>query len=98
MKDAEGFSITVKINAQPSDGERCVFVASGRTITFYGFLKAYVESIEETDGHSDDEQTRLPRLTAGQQLRPDSVPASGQDRLQRSQNQVSSPPRATLHK
>ena len=79
MKDAEGLSITVKINAQPGDGERCVFVASGRTITFHGFLKAYVESVEETDGHTDDEQTRLPRLTAGQQLRPESVTASGHE-------------------
>jgi len=79
MKDAEGLSITVKINAQPSDGEQCVFVASGRTITFHGFLKAYVESVEETDGHTDDEQTRLPRLTAGQQLRPESVTASGHE-------------------
>src|SRR3954453_14076811 len=51
MKDAEGFSITVKINARRSDGEPCTFVASGRTITFYGFLKAYVESVEEIDGH-----------------------------------------------
>ena len=57
----------------------CTFVASGRTITFYGFLKAYVESVEETDGHTDDEQTRLPRLTAGQQLRPESVTASGHE-------------------
>jgi len=79
MDDAEGLSITVKINAQPGDGERCVFVASGRTITFYGFLKAYVESVEETDGRTDDEQTRLPRLTAGQQLRPESVTASGHE-------------------
>jgi DNA topoisomerase-1 len=79
MKDAEGLSITVKINAQASDGEPCIFVASGRTITFYGFLKAYVESVEETDGHTDDEQTRLPRLTAGQQLRPESVTASGHE-------------------
>jgi DNA topoisomerase-1 len=79
MKDAEGFSITVKINAQPSDGELCTFVASGRTITFYGFLKAYVESVEETDGHTDDEQTQLPHLTAGQPLRPESVTASGHE-------------------
>ena len=79
MKDAEGFSITVKINAQPSDGELCIFVASGRTITFYGFLKAYVESVEETDGHTDDEQARLPHLTAGQPLRPESVTASGHE-------------------
>jgi DNA topoisomerase I len=79
MKDAEGLSITVKINAQPSDGQRCTFVASGRTITFYGFLKAYVESVEETDGHTDDEQSRLPRLVAGQPLRPESVTASGHE-------------------
>jgi len=79
MKDAEGFSITVNINAQPSAGEPCTFVASGRTITFYGFLKAYVESVEETGGHTDDEQTRLPRLAAGQSLRPESVTASGHE-------------------
>ena len=79
MKDAEGFSITVKINAQPSVGEPCTFVASGRTITFYGFLKAYVESVEESDGHTDDEQTRLPRLASGQSLRPESVTASGHE-------------------
>jgi DNA topoisomerase I len=79
MKDAEGFSITVKINARPSDGELCTFVASGRTITFYGFLKAYVESVEEIDGHTDDEQTQLPHLTAGQPLRPESVTASGHE-------------------
>jgi DNA topoisomerase-1 len=79
MKDAEGRSIIVKINAQPTDGELCTFVASGRTITFHGFLKAYVESVEETDGHTDDEQTRLPHLTAGQVLRPESVTASGHE-------------------
>ena len=79
MKDAEGFSITVKINAQPHEGERCTFVASGRTITFYGFLKAYVESTDEAGGHTDDEQTRLPRLTAGQALRSESVTASGHE-------------------
>jgi DNA topoisomerase I len=79
MKDAEGFSITVKINAQPSDGQLCIFVASGRTITFHGFLKAYVESIEDANGHTDDEQTRLPHLTAGQPLRPETVTASGHE-------------------
>ncbi len=79
MKDAEGLSITVKINAQPSDGQLCTFVASGRTITFHGFLKAYVESVEEIDGHTDDEQTRLPHLTSGQALRPESVTASGHE-------------------
>ena len=99
MKDAEGLSITVRINAsqdalrqaQGADGQAqgtdsqsellddCTFVASGRTITFYGFLKAYVESVEDADGTSDDAQTRLPNLAAGQSLRPESVTASGHE-------------------
>ena len=58
----------------------CTFVASGRTITFYGFLKAYVEAHDESDdAQSDDAQTRLPRLTEGQRLRPESMTASGHD-------------------
>ena len=78
MKDAEGQSITVKINARPGEGEDCTFVASGRTITFHGFLKAYVESHDD-DSASDDAQTRLPQLTEGQSLRPESVTASGHE-------------------
>jgi DNA topoisomerase-1 len=79
MKDAEGLSITVRISARPSQGEVCTFVASGRTITFYGFLKAYVEAVDEADGQSDDSQTRLPNLSQGQSLRAESVTASGHE-------------------
>ncbi len=87
MKDAEGQSITVKIDATPStssgdgdgDGEACTFAATGRTILFHGFLKAYVEAVDEVDGQSDDAQTRLPRLTEGQSLRPDSVTPTGHE-------------------
>ncbi len=95
MKDAEGQTITVRIDARPrrepvegpgadvlrqaQDGG-CTFVASGRTITFAGFLKAYVESIDEaSDGQSDDAQTRLPQLREGQPLRPEQVLASGHE-------------------
>ncbi len=79
MKDAEGRSITVTIDAAPATGEPCTFVASGRTITFHGFLKAYVESFDDTDQAADDAQTRLPNLTEGQPLRPESVTASGHE-------------------
>ncbi|HSU35695.1 MAG TPA: type I DNA topoisomerase, partial [Propionibacteriaceae bacterium] len=89
MKDAEGLSVTIKINATPENAEACTFVASGRTITFYGFLKAYVESLDDAEGQSDgagsgvgqadDAQTRLPNLTQGQSLRPESVTASGHE-------------------
>ncbi len=79
MKDAEGRSITVTISARPSAGEQCTFVASGRTITFHGFLKAYVESFVDADQAADDAQTRLPNMTEGQSLRPDSVTAVGHE-------------------
>ncbi len=52
-----------------SDGRQVVFGASGRTITFPGFLKAYVESIDElAGGESDDAESRLPNLTQGQRV------------------------------
>ncbi|WP_375426613.1 type I DNA topoisomerase [uncultured Friedmanniella sp.] len=78
MKDAEGQSITVRIDATRPAAEVCRFTASGRTITFHGFLKAYVESHDD-DSASDDAQTRLPQLAQGQSLRPDSVTASGHE-------------------
>src|SRR6476469_2406509 len=43
MKDAVGNSVTVKIGGPAADGRDAEFSASGKTITFQGFLKAYVE-------------------------------------------------------
>ncbi|MGI8815628.1 MAG: type I DNA topoisomerase [Pseudonocardia sp.] len=58
--------------AGTAGGEECTFASSGRTITFAGFLKAYVEALEEHDrlagGEADDAESRLPRLTEGQAL------------------------------
>ncbi|SDV03999.1 DNA topoisomerase I [Microlunatus sagamiharensis] len=79
MKDAEGFSTTVRIEATPADGERCTFVASGRTITFHGFLKAYVESTDEPGGSGDDAQARLPQLREDQELRAESLTPAGHE-------------------
>ena len=85
MTDARGNTVTVKINAssttipEPVEGPDCTFVASGRTITFHGFLKAYVESKDDASSATDDQQTRLPNLTEGQSLRPEEVTASGHE-------------------
>jgi len=79
MKDAEGFSTTVRIEATPSGAEPCTFVASGRTITFHGFLKAYVESTDEPETSGDDAQTRLPQLQQDQPLRPESITPAGHE-------------------
>ncbi|MBF6333947.1 type I DNA topoisomerase [Nocardia transvalensis] len=67
MADARGTTLTVRITGVAGTGEECVFSASGRTITFPGFLKAYVESVDEdSGGQSDDAESRLPALNEGQ--------------------------------
>ncbi|RBM23047.1 type I DNA topoisomerase [Prauserella sp. PE36] len=69
MADAKGTTMSVRITGTATSGEECVFSASGRTITFAGFLKAYVESVDtETGGEADDKQSRLPQLREGQEL------------------------------
>ena len=67
MADARGTTLTLRITGTAGTGEECTFSASGRTITFAGFLKAYVESVdEEAGGQSDDAESRLPVLVEGQ--------------------------------
>ncbi|MFI6604522.1 type I DNA topoisomerase [Nonomuraea sp. NPDC050536] len=68
MKDAQGESITVKVAGRSNAGEDVEFNASGRTITFYGFLKAYVESVDDSSTDRDDSEKRLPTLEEGQAL------------------------------
>ena len=80
MKDAEGNTVTVTMVAplaatdltDATTGEvvtatEAGLTASGRTITFPGYLKAYVQGIEEGE-ESDDEQARLPQVSVGEVL------------------------------
>ena len=75
MIDAQGNTLTVRINATPGQSiqlsdelrvEVANFTASGRTITEPGFLRAYVVSVDE--GDADDAQARLPQLAQKQDL------------------------------
>ncbi|HEX8935308.1 MAG TPA: type I DNA topoisomerase, partial [Pseudonocardiaceae bacterium] len=69
MADARGTTMSVRITGHASTSEECTFAASGRTITFPGFLKAYVETVDEqAGGEADDAERRLPQLTEGQQI------------------------------
>jgi DNA topoisomerase-1 len=73
MADAVGQTVTVRLAGRSATDEAVEFTASGRTITFPGFLKAYVESQDEgaggDDEHgSDDAERRLPRVERGQVL------------------------------
>jgi DNA topoisomerase-1 len=78
MKDAVGNTVTVRLGGAASTGEDVVFTASGRTITFHGFLKAYVEGTDE-GATKDDAETRLPTLTEGDAVSAASISASGHE-------------------
>jgi len=74
MKDAIGESVSVRIAGRSTAGEEAEFGASGKIITFHGFLKAYVESVED-DAEQDDRERRLPPLAEGDPLRGELSPA-----------------------
>ena len=56
-----------------------MFSSSGRTITFHGFLKAYVEGTDDASAARDDAETRLPALAEGDAVSAASVSASGHE-------------------
>ncbi|MCI4674412.1 type I DNA topoisomerase [Candidatus Mycolicibacterium alkanivorans] len=69
MADARGTTLSLRIAGTEPDGREVVFSASGRTITFPGFLKAYVETVDElAGGEADDAESRLPQLRQGQRV------------------------------
>nr|WP_051053536.1 type I DNA topoisomerase [Mycolicibacterium chubuense] len=78
MADARGTTLSLRIAGQAGTGEQVVFNASGRTITFPGFLKAYVESLDDqAGGEADDAESRLPNLTQGQRVDAKELTADG---------------------
>ncbi|MFI1443839.1 type I DNA topoisomerase [Streptomyces fructofermentans] len=77
MKDAVGNSVTVKIAGTSSDGRDAEFSASGKTITFHGFLKAYVEGADDPNAELDDRERRLPQVTEGDALSADEISVDG---------------------
>jgi DNA topoisomerase-1 len=78
MKDAVGQSVSVRLGGAASTGEDVVFSASGRVITFHGFLKAYVEGTDE-GAAKDDAETRLPALAEGDAVSAASISATGHE-------------------
>jgi DNA topoisomerase-1 len=69
MADARGTTLSLRIAGTAADGREAALAASGRTITFPGFLKAYVETVDElAGGEADDAESRLPQLRQGQRV------------------------------
>ncbi|MER7954733.1 type I DNA topoisomerase [Streptomyces sp. NPDC096030] len=77
MKDATGNSVTVKIGGRSADGRDAEFSASGKTITFHGFMKAYVEGADDPNAELDDRERRLPQVAQGDALSAEEITADG---------------------
>ncbi len=78
MADARGTTLSLRIGGDSADGRSVVFSASGRTLTFAGFLKAYVETVDDqAGGEADDAESRLPQLTKGQRVTADQLTPDG---------------------
>ncbi|MGH8974978.1 MAG: type I DNA topoisomerase, partial [Acidimicrobiia bacterium] len=65
MSDARGRRVSARINARSSAGEQAGFSSTGRTITFPGFLRAYVEGADDPQAELEDREVRLPDLVQG---------------------------------
>ncbi len=75
MADAEGETVSLKLGVTSTSGEQVEFSASGRTITFRGYMQAYVESTD--DEKRDDEEAPLPILKEGDTVPVEAIEALG---------------------
>jgi DNA topoisomerase-1 len=67
MRDATGRTVSVRLAAVSNANEQTEWAASGRTITFPGFLAVYGFGGDDAEGDGD-EQARLPELVEGTTL------------------------------
>ena len=67
MADARILRTTVRITAAGPDGP-CVFAATGKTIQFAGFLRAYVEGSDDAAAELGDQEMLLPKLAVGDEV------------------------------
>ncbi len=79
MRDAEGRSVNVRIQADAATGQVCEFAASGRVILFHGFLRAYVEDADDPSKERDDRETQLPDVSAGDPVSVVAIAAEGHE-------------------
>lgn len=82
MKDAEGTRISVQIECGPGR-----FRASGKTISFAGFLRAYVEGADDPEAEMADKEKILPPLKESEAL--------GVNKVEALEHQTQAPARFT---
>jgi DNA topoisomerase-1 len=77
MADARGTSASIRLGARTADGTDAEFAASGKVITFPGFLRAYVEGSDDPDAELESTERRLPRVAGGDGLAVTSLDPQG---------------------
>src|SRR5690606_3005354 len=68
MKDALGQSVSVRIRTETASGRKLEFSVTGNTITFPGFLRAYVEGSDDPAAELENRERPLPPLETGESL------------------------------
>ena len=79
MADAKGVTVSVRLGATSNSGEAVLFGASGRTITFPGFLRAYVQGSDDPESELDDREKILPPLEEGEDLAVERLEPTGHE-------------------
>ena len=95
MADARGQSMQVRIAATSASQQETEFAASGRTITFPGFLRAYVEGADDPDAQLEDREVHLPEMSEGQSVGLAELDSEGNSGLVAKSHVTSPPPRFT---
>ena len=68
MADARGVTASVRLGAVTAEGTDAEFAASGKVITFPGFLRAYVEGSDDPDAELESTERRLPQVAVDDPL------------------------------
>jgi DNA topoisomerase-1 len=70
MADSRGHRLTLEVS-----GGQAVFQASGKSIEFPGFLRAYVEGADDPDAELADKEVVLPAVRQGEAVRAEALAA-----------------------
>jgi DNA topoisomerase-1 len=95
MADARGQSVQARIVGLSSRDERAEFAASGKTITFPGFLRAYVEGSDDPDAALEDREVHLPEMAVGHSVSAAAIDAEGNSGIAAKSHATQPPARYT---
>ena len=79
MAPARGETMSVRLGGTTSGGRDAEFATSGKTISFPGFLRVYVQGSDDPDADLDDQERRLPAMEEGDSLTVTDIEAKGHE-------------------